>query len=277
MQLCKLAARVIARHRGLLALYVLMPAAFGGLMASYAGTDDAAYRQTRPTVAVIDRDGSTISEAIAAFVSEAGTPVERADTTYALQDAAAKDLATYVLVIPEGYGEELADAARSDVEPPALECSVSFQNAQGSLMDERVRVFAQQLYALLQVGDTTAEQAVAWAEDAQAARAEVALTPQQATGLPLAHLIFMQFSTYALFGGTAILIASGGCARWPGTGPCTRGSARRACRTRRARRSWRLPALAWGLRCGRRWPRWVLSGARRRWLGSTWRSWRSRR
>lgn len=174
--------------------------------------------------------------------------LKRADTTYALQDAAAKDLATYVLVIPEGYEEELADAARSDVEPPALECSVSFQNAQGSLMDERVRVFAQQLYALLQVGDTTAEQAVAWAEDAQAARAEVALTPQQATGLPLAYLIFMQFSTYALFGGTAILIASG--AALVGPGPVRARAAQRGGRVGRGARGAAGACLRWRGGCG---------------------------
>ena len=149
MHIFKLAGRVALRHRGLLALYVLMMAAFGFLMASYVGDDTSSYQETRPTVAVIDRDGSALSGAIADFVLGAGTPVELPDTACALQDAAAKDLATYVLVIPEGYGDALVRAAREGGAMPILERSVSFQGAQGSLMDEHVRAFAQRLFALL--------------------------------------------------------------------------------------------------------------------------------
>ena len=148
MHIFKLAGRVALRHRGLLALYVLMMAAFGLLMASYVGDDTSSYQETRPTVAVIDRDGSELSGALADFVLGAGTPVELPDTAYALQDAAAKDLATYVLVIPEGYGDALVRAAREGGAMPTLERSVSFQGAQGSLMDERARAFAQRLFAL---------------------------------------------------------------------------------------------------------------------------------
>ena len=60
MHISKLAGRVTLRHRGLLALYVLMMAAFGFLVASYVGNDTSSYRETRPTVAVIDRDGSAL-------------------------------------------------------------------------------------------------------------------------------------------------------------------------------------------------------------------------
>lgn len=209
MRICKIAGRVVLRHRGLLALYVIMLAAFGWLMVSYVGEDATSYQETRPTVAVIDRDGSVLSGALADFVRDAGTPVELPDTAYALQDAAAKDLATFVLVIPEGYGDELVAAARDGGAMPALERSVSYQGAQGSLMDERVRAFAQQLYALLEGTDATPEQVVSWAQDAQETHVEVGVTSAPSTGLPLGYLVFMQFSTYALFGGAAILIACG--------------------------------------------------------------------
>lgn len=209
MHIFKLAGRVALRHRGLLALYVLMMAAFGFLMAAYVGDDASSYQETRPTVAVIDRDGSALSGAIADFVLGAGTPVELPDTAYALQDAAAKDLATYVLVIPEGYGDALIRAAREGGAMPTLERSVSFQGAQGSLMDEHVRAFAQRLFALLECTDAAPSEVVSWAAEAQSARVEVGVTESSTTGIPLGYLVFMQFSTYALFGGTAVLIACG--------------------------------------------------------------------
>lgn len=209
MQLFRLAGRVVLRHRGLLALYVLMLAAFGLLMASYVGGGTASYEETRPTVAVIDRDGSEVSRALAGFVREVGTPVELPDTPYALQDAAAKDLATYVLVIPEGYGDAFVGAARGEGPMPALERSVSYQGAQGSLMDERVRAFAQQVYALIREAGAEPAEAVEWALEAQESRVEVDVTDALETGLPQDYLIYMQFSTYALFGGTAVLVACG--------------------------------------------------------------------
>lgn len=214
MQLFRLAGRVVLRHRGLLALYVVMLAAFGWLMASYVGDGSDAYETVRPTVAVVDRDGSALSGALADFAAEAGELVELPDTTYALQDAAAKDLANYVLVIPAGYDEALVAAARSGDAMPALECVVSYRDARGALADERVRAYAQQLYALLSETELSVEEAVTCADEARAAegaRLEVGVVEAAGAGdgLPLDYLVFMQFSTYALFGGTAILISCG--------------------------------------------------------------------
>lgn len=213
MQLFRLAGRVVLRHRGLLALYVVMLGAFGWLMASYVGTDSSAYEAARPTVAVVDRDGSVVSEALADYAAETGELVELPDTAYALQDAAAKDLANYVLVIPEGYGKELEAAARRGAEMPALECVVSYSDERGSLADQRVRAYVQQLYALLAETGLSVEEAVTCADQARAsegAQLEVGVIASgETTALPTDYLVFMQFSTYALFGGTAILIACG--------------------------------------------------------------------
>lgn len=213
MQLFRLAGHVVLRHRGLLALYVVMLGAFGWLMASYVGTDSSSYEAARPTVAVIDRNGSVVSEALSDYAAETGELVELPDTAYALQDAAAKDLANYVLVIPEGYGEALEAAARGSAGMPALECVVSYSDASGSLADQQVRAYAQQIYALLAETGLSVEQAVACAEEARAsegAQLEVGVIASGDSGaLPTDYLVFMQFSTYALFGGTAILIACG--------------------------------------------------------------------
>lgn len=209
MHVFRLVGRVILRHRYLVLLYVGMLACFGFMMAGFVGSPSEGYEQARPTVAVIDRDGSEVSRAIAGVALEGGEEVELPDTAYALQDAAAKDLASYVLVIPEGYGDALVAAARGTGEMPALETVTSYQETSAILMDERVRAYAQQLYALLAETDATVANAVAWTADAGGARTEVALIETDSEGLPVSHLVYMQFSTYALFGGVGILVASG--------------------------------------------------------------------
>ena len=78
MQLFRLAGHVVLRHRGLLALYVVMLGAFGWLMASYVGTESSSYEAARPTIAVIDRDGSAVSEALSDYAAE--TPHTRCRT-----------------------------------------------------------------------------------------------------------------------------------------------------------------------------------------------------
>lgn len=209
MHVFRLVGRVILRHRYLVLIYVVMLACFGFMMAASVGGTPEGYEQARPTVAVIDRDDSEVSRAIAGVALEGGEEVKLPDTAYALQDAAAKDLASYVLVIPEGYGAALEAAARGAGEMPALETVTSHQETSAILMDERVRAYAQQLYALLAKTDATAADAVAWTADAAGTRTEVALIETDSEGLPVSHLVYMQFSTYALFGGVGILVASG--------------------------------------------------------------------
>ena len=141
MRVFRVVGRMVLRHRYLVLLYVVMLACFGFLMAGSVGGTAGGYVEARPTVAVIDRDGSAVSHAVAEVALSGGEQVELPDTAHALQDAAAKDLASYVLVIPEGYGDALVAAAREGGEPPALETVTSYQEAAGVLMDQRVRAY----------------------------------------------------------------------------------------------------------------------------------------
>lgn len=209
MHVFRFAGRIILRHRVLILIYVGMIACLGFLMASSVGGRAEGYVEARPTVAAIDRDGSELSRAIAGAALAGGERVELPDTAYALQDAAAKGLASYVLVIPEGYGDALVAAAREGAAMPALETVTSYQETSAILMDQRVRAYAQQLFALLAQAGASVEEAVAWAGEARDARAEVDLIETETAGLPTGYLVFMQFSTYALFGGVGILVATG--------------------------------------------------------------------
>lgn len=209
MHVFRLVGRVILRHRSLILLYVGMLACTGILMASSVGGPSDGYEPASPSVAVIDRDASELSRAVAGFALEGAEEVTLPDTAHALQDAAAKNLADYVLVIPEGYGEALVAAARGGAEMPALESVTSYREASAALMDERVRSFAQQLYALLSETDASVGEALDVAARARGSGVEVSLIDAGVTGIPVSYLVYMQFSTYALFGGVGILVASG--------------------------------------------------------------------
>lgn len=215
MQVFKIALRLIGRNWLLFAVYVAALSVMGVFMAAGVGGGlpgsavGGAYEETLPKAAVVDRDNSAVSRALTAYVRDNSTFVEVGDSTFALQDAAARDVASYVLVIPEGYGENLVRAARSGADAPELECIVSYMGASGSLMDERVRGWAQELYALAAASDASTNELVSWVEGVQGAHVPVEVATAEQEGVPASYLVYCQFATYPLFGGIAAIVATG--------------------------------------------------------------------
>lgn len=214
MQVFKIALRLIRRNWLLFAVYVAALSVMGAFMGSsvgggLTGSVDGSYEETLPKAAVVDRDGSAVSRALAAYVRANSTYVEVADSAYALQDAAARDLASYVLVIPAGWGDGLLAAARAGGPAPDLECIVSYMGASGSLMDQRVRGWAQELYALAAASAAPAQDLVSWLGDVQDERVPVSVAQADQEGVPAGYLVYCQFATYPLFGGIAAIVATG--------------------------------------------------------------------
>lgn len=210
MQVFRIAISLIKSHRITFIIYVLVFSFMAFLMGmSIGGSATGEYETVRPAVAVIDRDGSEVSRALVGYLDDLGEPVEIEDSTYALQDAAARDLASYVLVIPAGYGEDLLAAARAARPAPALGCQVSYMGAQGALIDERVRAWAQLVYAFAAVSDAPASELLSWVDAAQTERAQVEVARIEQKSLPLSYLGYAQFATYPLFGGVAVIVVAG--------------------------------------------------------------------
>lgn len=152
MNVFKLAVTIIARHWSYLLIYTL---ALGCMAILGSGAIEAPqaseFSNDAPKVAVVDRDGSELSAALKDFALKDAVEVHVEDSTFALQDAAAKDLASYVLIIPEGFQEGLVEAAHSGADAPTLETVVSYQGARGALMDQRVKAYVQSLYGFASV------------------------------------------------------------------------------------------------------------------------------
>lgn len=210
MSIVSIACRLVREHRVLFAVYVLLFSIVGALAAGSIGPASAEdYETARPTAAVVDRDGSTISRALTAYLGNTCELVEVEDTALSLQESAANDYANYVLVIPAGYGDALMAAARTDADAPELECIVSYRNASGALVDQRVRTWAQELYALAAASDAPASELVGLVADAQLTGVAVQTAPTAETGIPVSYLVYCQFALYALFGGIAAIVGTG--------------------------------------------------------------------
>ena len=211
MNVFKLAVTIIARHWSYLLIYTL---ALGCMAILGSGAIEAPqaseFSNDAPKVAVVDRDGSELSAALKDFALKDAVEVHVEDSTFALQDAAAKDLASYVLIIPEGFQEGLVEAAHSGADAPTLETVVSYQGARGALMDQRVKAYVQSLYGFASVDAQASARDVA--NNATAACGDetpVELFSVDSEGLSVKYINFAAFSAYALFTSSAIFIAVG--------------------------------------------------------------------
>ena len=210
MNVFKLALKVAARHWNYLLIYMV---ALGAMSLLGSGAIEVApqgeFKADSPKVAVIDRDGTDASAALAAFALKDAEEVHVDDSTFGLQDASAKDLASYVLIIPEGFQADLLDAARTGGDAPELQTVISYQSARGS-DDQRVRGFAQSLYGFA-ANDATASAAdvARSADKACANETPVGFLAVDSQGLSAKYVNYAAFSAYALFAAASIFIAVG--------------------------------------------------------------------
>lgn len=211
MNVFKLALKVAARHWNYLLIYMV---ALGAMSLLGSGAIEVApqgeFKADSPKVAVIDRDGTDVSAALAAFALKDAEEVRVDDSTFGLQDASAKDLASYVLIIPEGFQADLLAAARTGGDAPELQTVISYQGARGALVDQRVREFAQSLYGFAASDATASAADVARnADKACANETPVGFLAVDSQGLSAKYVNYAAFSAYALFAASSIFIAVG--------------------------------------------------------------------
>ena len=104
--------RVAWRHPVYLVSYLaivsLMGVLVGRLVADQAAAVPSSYEPVRASVAVVDEDGSDLSRAFASWAGGRFDLVET-DGAQEVQDALARSLVDCVLVLPQGFGQELLD------------------------------------------------------------------------------------------------------------------------------------------------------------------------
>ena len=209
MQVFKAAVKAFFRHPIYLLIYVVWLSCMGVFMGMSVNEAPTYEYYERPTVAVIDRDGSALAEGLSAFVLDQSDPVEVADDERALQDAVMQQRAHYIAIIPEGFGKDFAAYAAGEGEMPRIETIPSTQSASVSMMDnlvaEYLNVARTYELALPDADEATIAQRVdaAMAEDAEVSVVQTT----EAAPVSQGYLLYLQFTSYTILLAIAVCTA----------------------------------------------------------------------
>ncbi len=207
------ALRILWAHRIYLLIYLVVMSLMGVFVASQSipPSTDGSMPEAPAAVAVIDRDGSAVSRGLATYLGREAELVEVADTQRALQDAVAQESVDCLLVVPAGYGDALVEAARTGVEAPALESSLSTSGAAGLLAQIQAQGWLQAVYGFVDTLGATPEEAVELADQTTEAGAEASVAPvsegTRTLQQRLALRVYLAFSEYPIFAAATVCIA----------------------------------------------------------------------
>ena len=200
--------KIFLSHRIYIAIYLVMLSLVGviiGLSTSQAATGE--FQPTSVNVAVIDRDGSELSAALASHVFAGNNQVDVADEKRAIQDAVARDQVSYLLVIPAGWGEGLLDAARQGTQAPNLETYVSYYSGAGRLVDVEATGYADGLYGMAATLGGSEADVIAATDASWEGSARVNMIEQVAAPLPTSIVTASEFASYPIFSSSMVCIA----------------------------------------------------------------------
>lgn len=210
MQVFKCAMGVIRGNLVFPLVYIVGLSFMGLAMAmafGFEGTVDE-FQMERGSYAVIDRDGSALSQGVAQALQQMGDQVAVADDRRAMQDAVAKGRVDYLLMIPQGFGEGFAQAVRAGQEPPAMEAAYSFYSMAGAFADQSVDGYLSLVRSLM-AADPQADAAQV-AQEALRLAAQpgtASVIPGSATVSEADRFVFyLQWSTYTLFAGIVVCV-----------------------------------------------------------------------
>lgn len=203
MSICKVALSIATRHPIYLGVYVVFLSLMGVFLAIGsvpAEEGETTYAAERARIAVIDRDASDLSRALAAYLGENHDAIDVDDEARAMQDALATGSVDVIIVVPEGFGARCLDAARSGGEPPAIEAAYGGY-AQAAVLAEQqaLRWVALASAAASLMGDAGASEVAAAASDAAYERASTeVLAGVSSTGPALPLQAYLNFASYSI-------------------------------------------------------------------------------
>ena len=199
MSTFKTSLKIMAAHRSYVLVY-LVALSLLGLNVGAARTEDASsqVKEATASVAVIDRDGSTISRGVRDYVESVGEARPLEDSRQAIQDATAQNRISYILIIPAGYGKQLQQTAHEGAEPPRMDTVIGYESAAGSLMNARTDSYLGQVTGYLSTLTDDPARAVALAKETMNHSAPAERIAQDATPLPHGFVVYAMFSIYPI-------------------------------------------------------------------------------
>ena len=209
MSTFKTSLKIVAAHRIYVLVY-LMALSLLGLNAGAARSEDTSsqVKEATASVAVIDRDGSTVSRGVKDYVESVGKVQPLEDSRQAIQDATARNRISYILIIPAGYGQRLQEAARQGTEPPRMDTVIGYESAAGSLMNARTDSYLGQVTGYLSTLTDDPARAVALAKETMNHSAPAKRIAQDATPLPHGFVVYAMFSFYPIMAFAIVTIST---------------------------------------------------------------------
>lgn len=202
MQVFRAALRVFFKHPIYIMIYVFwlsVMAIFIGTTVTSAPTEEV-FEESVTDVAVVNRDGSDLSEGLSQFIGEHSHIIEIEDTRKGIQDAAAQDYADYILIIPENFGEAFEEAIESGTDAPTLETVTSYESISAHLMNQLVDEYLNTCKTYLSSGTaTTQNEAIRFAEaDMNNESALEVLQKTDTAPVSRQWVMYMMFSAYTI-------------------------------------------------------------------------------
>ena len=209
MSTFKTSLKIVAAHRKYVLIY-LMALSLLGLNAGAAQTEDTSsqVKEATASVAVIDRDGSTISQGVKDYVESVGKAQSLEDSRQAIQDATAQNRISYILIIPAGYGQRLQEATRQGAEPPRMDTVIGYESAAGSLMNASTNSYLGQVTGYLSTLTDDPARAVTLAKETMNHSAPAERIAQDATPLPHSLVVYAMFSFYPIMAFAIVTIST---------------------------------------------------------------------
>lgn len=166
MNTCKATLRVLFAHRVYLMIYlvfmgILMMSISWAMLTSASGSMSGVFESTKARVAIIDRDSDRgdIATSMRAYLSDSSELVELDDAGETLQQAVASNWVDLIVIIPDGFADDVVAAAADGGDPPNVDTVTSYTSGSGSMARMNVGGFLSLTRTALIGARTTVDQA----------------------------------------------------------------------------------------------------------------------
>lgn len=203
MRIFRTALAIAFKHPIYLGVYVLFLSLIGSFVtggAAYVEEDTRTYEPARASLAVIDRDDSDLSEALAGYLSRIHDVADVPDEEFALQDALATNQVDAAIIVPQGFEDDCLSAARGDGELPRLQVAYGGYTQASAFAEQQAARWVSLAGAEAALEPEASADEVAAAVDAAAdRRTDVEVEAAEvATSSAYPLQTYLSFSTYTL-------------------------------------------------------------------------------
>ena len=200
MRICKSVFGIALAHPIYLGVYVVFLSLLGIFLtggSTYVDTAGTTYVAEPANLAVVDRDGSALSQALEAYLADMHNVADVADDEFALQDALATNTVDAVVIVPEGFGSDCLAAARAGEELPKVEVAYGGYTQASALAEQQAVQWVQLAGAAAALEPEADVSRIAELAAAERADTEVIeVSSSRGPSYPLGA--YLSFSTYAI-------------------------------------------------------------------------------